>query len=113
MQRIGTFHTHTTGFSETSPFGARSLQETSLSISFIDFSASKLTIPITLFLSWLLQKIVYFHRELVDGYIESSEDPKRQLMILTMIARHYTQKQAMDMLPGLPSYMYKKASDNL
>ena len=57
------------------------------------------------------KKIVYFRRELVDGYIESSEDPKRQLMILTMIARHYTEKEAMEMLPGLTSYRYQKASE--
>ena len=32
-------------------------------------------------------------------------------MILTMIARHYTEKEAMEMLPGLTSYRYQKASE--
>ena len=34
-------------------------------------------------------------------------------MILTMIARHYTEKEAMEMLPGLTSYMYQKASERV
>ena len=52
------------------------------------------------------------YRELVDSFIESSEDKRRQTMILTMIVRHYTQQQALELLldlPGLTIYQYKQA----
>ena len=56
-------------------------------------------------------KKIHFSRELVDGYIEAAEDPKRQFMILTMLASHYSEKEAKQLLPGLTSYKYQKASE--
>ena len=50
-------------------------------------------------------------RELVDGYIEASQEPKRQFLILTMLARHYSEKQVKQLLPGVTSKRYQKASD--
>ena len=48
------------------------------------------------------------YRDLIDSFIESSENPRKQKMLLTMIVMHYKEKDALKMLPGLTSWQYQE-----
>ena len=50
------------------------------------------------------------YRELIDAYMECGTDKVRRLNILSIISRHFTERQALELLPGLKAHSYRKAS---
>ena len=51
------------------------------------------------------------YRDLIDAFIECPpEDKIRRLNILSMIASHFKEDEALELLPGLKKHVYRKAS---
>ena len=51
------------------------------------------------------------YRDLIDAFIECNpKDKIRRLNILTMIAGHFKEEEALELLPGLKRHVYRQAS---
>ena len=60
-----------------------------------------------------VEMVPEMYRELIDAYMECGKDKVRRLNILSIITRHFTERQALELLPGLKPNLYRQASNSI